>query len=211
MTYSAVLFDCDGVLIDSETIATRSLHRSLLRLGLDYSEDEVGRTFTGHSWPDCMKMIEASLGGALPDSFMTDNEQFFNAALRAELTTMDGIERVLDRLDRPFALVTNSRRNELDMKLEVSGLDAFFPAAHRFDAETLGVAKPDPAIYQQAAAAMKVDIRDCLVLEDSLPGLTAASRAGATVWAYRPLVSAAQMAELSIARTLEHWDEFDLS
>lgn len=204
----AVLFDCDGVLIDSETIATRSMHRSLKRLGLDYTEYQVAEKFTGYSWPECLAMVEAELGGPLPDSFMADNHEFFNTALREDLTTMAGIEDVLSGLSLPFAVVTNSRHAELKLKLEVAGLHDFFPLDRRFDSETLGVAKPDPAIYRQAADRLQVDIRRCLVLEDSLPGLTAASQAGALVWAYRPQMPAAVLTSLSVRQTLDHWREF---
>ncbi len=204
----AVLFDCDGVLIDSETIATRSMHRSVQRLGLDYTEQQVAEKFTGHSWPECLAMVEAELGGPLPDSFMADNNAFFNRTLREELTTMVGIERVLAGLSLPFAVVTNSRHAELQLKLEVAGLHGFFPQDRRFDSETLGVAKPDPAIYRQAAERLQIDIRRCLVVEDSLPGLTAASQAGAQVWAYRPQVPARVLSSLAVRQTLSHWQEF---
>ncbi|MCH8551691.1 MAG: HAD family phosphatase [Natronospirillum sp.] len=208
LNIDAVLFDCDGVLIDSETIATRSMHRTLQRAGLDYTEQQVAETFTGHSWPECLAMVEAELGGPLPDSFMADNEHFFNHTLREELTTMEGIETVLANLALPFAVVTNSRRAELALKLEVSGLQDFFPVPRRFDSETMGVAKPDPAIYRQAAERLQVDIRRCLVLEDSLPGLTAASQAGAVVWAYQPLVPAPVLKTLAVQQTLTHWRDF---
>lgn len=206
--FAAVLFDCDGVLIDSESIATRALHRSLLNLDMTITEDEVAERFTGHSFPTCVKMIEADLGGPIPDQFMADNARFFEQTMRAELVTMTGIESVLEQLTLPFAVVTNSRTDELAMKLSVAGLAHFFPSGRRFDSQAMGVAKPDPAIYRQAAAALGFAIEDCLVVEDSIPGLTAASHAGAHVWAYRPHADDATMQSLAIRHTLNHWQEF---
>ncbi|MEX0584327.1 MAG: HAD family phosphatase [Natronospirillum sp.] len=206
--YAAVLFDCDGVLVDSESIATRALHRSLINLGLEVTEEAVGERFTGHSFPTCVAMIEADIGGPIPAEFSADNARYFDEVMRRELNTMEGIEAALDALHLPYAVVTNSRCAELAMKLDVVGLSDYFPVSRRFDAETLGVAKPDPAIYQRAAESLGVDIRDCLVIEDSLPGLTAACAAGAHVWAYRPAVDGVTLARLAVNRNLAHWREF---
>jgi len=208
--YSAVLFDCDGVLVDSEILSTRALQMSMQSLGLDYSLDEVAATFTGHSWQDCLKVVEGLYGAPLPnlEQFRADNRAYCDRLMASELRSMPGIERVLEGLRLPFALVTNSGTQELNLKLSVTGLDRYFPGSHRFDAERMAVAKPNPAIYQRAAAQMGVAIGDCLVIEDSLPGLTAASRAGACVWAYRPHPEARQLRELEVERVLDSWEDF---
>jgi len=210
--FAAVLFDCDGVLVDSETLATRALHRSVQSLGMDYTEQQVGEIFTGHSFPDCIAMVEERLGKPIPDmdSLVEKNRQFSEQLMRTELATMPGIETVLKQMSLPFALVTNSRTFELELKLSVTGLDKYFPDRHRFDSEKLAVSKPDPAIYRRAAEALGFDIRQCLVLEDSVPGLTAATRAGATVWAYRPHASAQQLRDFGVERVLQNWSELQL-
>ncbi|WP_169449438.1 HAD family hydrolase [Marinimicrobium agarilyticum] len=208
--FEAVLFDCDGVLVDSEILATRALHRSIQNLGMDYTEQQVATTFTGHSFPDCIKMVEQRLGTPIPDldKFKDDNRQFSEQLMRTELKTMPGIEAVLAELTHPYALVTNSRTFELQLKLGVTGLDQYFPEARRFDSEKLAVAKPDPAIYRRAAESIGVDITRCLVVEDSVPGLTAATRAGATVWAYRPHATPEQLEAFGVASVFHDWSEF---
>lgn len=206
--FAAVLFDCDGVLVDSETIATRALHRSLQGLGIGLTEHEVAQQFTGHAWPRCIEMIEALTGQPLPQTFMADNRTYFEQLMQDNLQPMEGITALLDRLSLPYAVVTNSRTQELAFKLKVSGLAPFFPEARRFDAEAMGVAKPDPAIYRLAAERLGLNIRDCLIVEDSYPGLVAATQSGATVWAYRPAVSAEQLAELSVTQVLSDWQAF---
>lgn len=206
--FEAILFDCDGVLVDSEIIATQALHRSLQQLRLNYSEADVAQQFTGHSFPACIAMIEQELGASVPQWFLDENTRIFNQLMHEQLIPMPGIEAVLQQLALPFAVVTNSRSAELTMKLSVTGLDKYFPELRRFDSQSMGVAKPDPAIYRQSAEALGYDIKRCLVIEDSAPGLTAASHAGATVWAYRPHVDAATLQRLSVHDTLNHWHEF---
>ncbi len=206
--FEAVLFDCDGVLVDSEIIATRALHRSLTNIGWSITEAEVARTFTGHSWPTCVAIIEERTGQPVTDAFLADNERFFNSVMEKELATMPGIESALESLNVPFAVVTNARARELNKKLEVTGLERYFSHRHRFDAETLGVAKPDPAIYRHSADAIGVDVTRCLIIEDSLPGLTAAHGTGATVWAYRPHADEKALLDLSIDRIIQDWGEF---
>ncbi len=210
--FDAVLFDCDGVLVDSEILATRALHRSVQRLGMDLSEQDVDQIFTGHSWPDCVAMVEARLGKPIPDlqAFKDDNRDYARDLMRKELLTMPGIESVLEKLRLPFALVTNSQRAELEVKMTVTGLDRFFPVERRFDAETLAVSKPNPEIYLRAAQALGLDIHRCLVVEDSLPGITAATNAGATVWAYRPHVSETQLEGLGVKHRFYDWWDFSV-
>lgn len=208
--FSAVLFDCDGVLVDSETIATQALHASLQAVGIEITEHEVAETFTGHAWPRCIEIIEGMLGQSIPAHFMAHNRQEFERLMHQSLVPMAGVANVLDRLDLPFAVVTNSRTQELAMKLEVSGLSPFFPLERRYDAERMGVAKPDPAIYHRAAQHMGVDIQQCLIIEDSYPGLTAGKASGATVWAYRPAATSEQIERLNIDLIFHDWSAWPL-
>lgn len=205
--FAAVLFDCDGVLIDSERIARRSMQNSLASLGLEWSLDEVAARFTGLSWPQCVAVLEHEMQLQLPAGFHEENRQFFDHLLATELVTMAGIQAVLSTLTVPYAVVTNSMHAELNMKLEVAGLADFFPADRRFDAEIMGVSKPDPALYQQAAARLGYDVRECLVLEDSRTGAMSAQGAQATLWAYRPRLNAQELREFGVQHVIEHWAE----
>lgn len=208
VSFAAILFDCDGVLVDSEIIANRALYQSLMDAGLSMTIEEVAATFTGQSFLNCIALIEARLGHAVPDDFVSNNRNYFRAMMQEELVAMPGIGAVLEAMNLPYAVVTNSQHRELDIKLKFTGLDKFFPAHLRFDAETLGVAKPDPEIYRRAAAALAVDITRCLIVEDSLPGITAGARSGATVWAYRPHPAPAELQALGVARVFTQWSEF---
>lgn len=208
VVFEAVLFDCDGVLVDSEVIATRALHRSLHDINIPMSLDEVAKTFTGQSFSHCVALIEAHRGRPLPENFVQDNRRYFRELMEKELTSMPGVKEVLRSLVLPFALVTNSQARELDIKLTHTGLDTFFPPKHRFDTETVGVAKPNPEIYQRAAAAMGWDIKRCLVVEDSFPGVSAGVHSGATVWCYRPHLTQEELDEFGVTCVFQEWEEF---
>lgn len=208
VVFEAVLFDCDGVLVDSEVIATRALHQSLHDINIPMSLDEVAKTFTGQSFSHCVALIEAHRGSPLPESFVQDNRRYFRELMEKELTSMPGVKEVLRSLVLPFALVTNSQARELDIKLTHTGLDTFFPPKHRFDTETVGVAKPNPEIYQRAAAAMGWDIKRCLVVEDSFPGVSAGVHSGATVWCYRPHLTQEELDEFGVTCVFQEWEEF---
>lgn len=208
MTFDAVLFDCDGVLVDSEMIATRALYQSLQDIDLPMTMDKVFELFTGQSFPHCVAIIEDLLDGPVPEGFIAQNRHYFRILMQDELVTMPGVKQVLLSLPLPFAVVTNSQTHDLDIKLTHTGLDHFFPLSRRFDAEALGVSKPDPEIYRRAATALGVDIKRCLVVEDSVPGITAGVASGAQVWAYRPHLTQAQLQAFGVTRVLSDWTEF---
>lgn len=210
--FTAVLFDCDGVLVDSEALSLRALYRSAQQLELNLSKQAIEERFTGHSWPDALSILQEMYGRPIPnlDAFIADNRQYSERLMRTELKAMPGVVQVLENMTLPYAVVTNSEADDLKVKLEVTGLARFFPPELRFDTETMGVAKPDPAIYRRSAQAMELDIEQCLVIEDSFPGLTAATKAGASVWAYRPQVSAEQLQEFGVRHSFYHWADFSL-
>ena len=208
VVFEAVLFDCDGVLVDSEVIATRALHRSLQDINITMSLDEVATTFTGQSFAQCVALIEAHRGSPLPENFMEDNRRYFRELMEQELVAMPGIKEVLQSLTLPYALVTNSQARELDVKLKHTGLDTFFPPEHRFDTETLGVAKPNPEIYQRAAATLGFDIKRCLIVEDSFPGVSAGVHSGATVWCYRPHLTQEELDDFGVTCVFTEWAQF---
>src|SRR5690606_38538503 len=160
------------------------------------------------SFKKCIALIEERLGRPVSDDFVSNNRTHFRALMQEELVAMPGAEAVIKNLRLPYAVVTNSQHRELDIKLKFTDLDKYFPPALRFDAETMGVAKPNPEIYRRAAAALSVDITRCLIVEDSLPGITAGVRSGATVWAYRPHPSPAELKALGVARVFSQWSEF---
>lgn len=207
-SYAAVFFDCDGVLVDSEALAGRAIYQSLMDVGLSLTMEEVNENYIGQSFRTCLGMIEEQLGHPVPDDFIDNNRGYYWTLMEKELVPMTDVATVLEAMTIPYAVVTNSQTKELDFKLKKTNLEKYFPTNIRFDTESVGVAKPNPEIYLRAAAGMGVDIKQCLIIEDSLPGLKAATGSGATVWAYRPHPSPAELQAMGVKRIFTQWSEF---
>lgn len=179
-----MIFDCDGVLIDSEVIATRVEAEMITALGRPMTPEEVAARYCGMPYPDMMADLERLLG-ALPATFGDDLRAEVHRRLVDELVPIDGIEAALDGL-RPLgfegrACVASSTglphlRHNLDL---VGLLPRFDPAV--FSASQVRRGKPAPDVFLYAASQMGADPADCLVVEDSVPGVEAARRAGMRV------------------------------
>lgn len=193
MQFEAILFDCDGVLVDSELITNRVLHGMLNESGWVLSEDDCMRIFIGKTVRSETARIEAETGQPLTDAWMTEFYERRNARLRAELVAIEGaltaVQAVHQQLNGQIAVASGADKPKVIMQLEKVGMLPFF-GAHVFSGHDLPRTKPWPDVYLAAAASLDVAPERCLVIEDSVPGLTAGVRAGATVWGYCPKVNA---------------------
>ena len=193
MQFEAILFDCDGVLVDSELITNRVLHAMLNESGWTLSEDDCMRIFIGKTVRSETARIEAETGKPLTDAWMAAFYERRNQRLRAELVAIDGavdaVRGVHTQLQGRIAVASGADKPKVLMQLDKVGLLPYF-GAHVFSGHDLPRTKPWPDVYLAAAASLGVDPARCLVIEDSVPGLTAGVRAGATVWGYCPRVNA---------------------
>ncbi len=193
MQFEAILFDCDGVLVDSELITNRVLHAMLNESGWPLSEDECMRIFIGKTVRSETARIEAETGKPLTDAWMAAFYERRNTRLRAELVAISGaleaVRAVHTQLQGQIAVASGADKPKVLMQLEKVGMLPYF-GAHVFSGHDLPRTKPWPDVYLAAAASLGVDPARCLVIEDSVPGLTAGVRAGATVWGYCPRVNA---------------------
>lgn len=193
MQFEAILFDCDGVLVDSELITNRVLHAMLNESGWTLSEDECMRIFIGKTVRSETARIEAETGKPLTDAWMAAFYERRNTRLRAELVAISGaleaVRAVHTQLQGQIAVASGADKPKVLMQLEKVGMLPYF-GAHVFSGHDLPRTKPWPDVYLAAAASLGVDPARCLVIEDSVPGLTAGVRAGATVWGYCPRVNA---------------------
>jgi HAD superfamily hydrolase (TIGR01509 family) len=179
---AAVLFDCDGVLADSEGLVNRIVAADLTARGWRISAEEARETFLGLAAPDLLPMIEARVG-PLPPRWMHDLSRTIAAAMHQELGPVPGAiaaVRAVAAAGLAVAVASNSGRAELVSKLDRLGLaEAFGPRVFSF--EDVARPKPAPDIYRAAAAACGAAPADCVVVEDSLLGAQAGIAAGCRV------------------------------
>jgi HAD superfamily hydrolase (TIGR01509 family) len=185
-----VIFDCDGVLVDSEPIAVRIDLVILSQFGLQLSETEVIDRFVGRS-PDAMQQaIEEHVGHEV-QGFVERFAPLYDDAYRSELSAVRGVKEALDRIDLPVCVASSSRPDNLRMKLELVDLTARFDG-NVFSASEVANGKPAPDLFLYAARRMGVDPSRCVVVEDSRHGVEAARAAGMRVLAYAGGLTAGQ-------------------
>jgi HAD superfamily hydrolase (TIGR01509 family) len=175
-------FDCDGVLVDSEIIASAVDAELLTRAGYKITPDEVTRRFAGLTSTAIHDLIEAELGRPLPADFLAKQKEELDRRLARDLQVVPGALEVLEAIDGPCCVCSNSSNERLAISLNKTGLhDRFMP--HIFSAVEVGTRepKPSPNVYLHAAKAFGVEPREMLVVEDSVFGIAAAKTAGARV------------------------------
>ena len=184
MSYDLVIFDCDGVLIDSEIISAQMLVTELQKLGVAIDLDYVATHFLGRSYPTVMNQIRAEFGLDLPPEFEDQYRERLLAAFEADLRIMPHVKGVLDDLDLPYCIATSSSPRRAETSLRLVGLEAL--TGHRlFTSTMVPRGKPAPDLFLHAMTAMGFDSPTrCLVIEDSLNGIRAARAAGMAVWRF---------------------------
>jgi len=187
--FDAVLFDCDGVLVDSEPITSHVLAQMLNELGWDITHEETMRIFTGKAVKDELPMIEARTGAKLGPDWFGEFRQRRNAALDRDLLEIPGAPdavRALHRtLDGRIAVASGADRHKVELQLAKVGIAECFDG-RVFSGHEMPRSKPFPDVYLAAAQALGVDPKRCAIVEDTVTGATAGVAAGATVFGYSP-------------------------
>jgi HAD superfamily hydrolase (TIGR01509 family) len=186
-----VIFDCDGVLIDSERLAVKVDVQVLDELGWPMSEAEVIERFMGRSDREAKATIEAHLGRALPDDWQDRVKALCHETFAAELAPVEGVIEALDRIALPSCIASSATHEHLEYTLSLTGLYERF-AGRIFSADDVARGKPAPDLFLHAAERMEADPANCVVIEDSRPGVEAARAAGMRVLAFAGGLSAAE-------------------
>ena len=189
LPFDAVLFDCDGVLVDSEPITNGVLRDMLEELGWVLKPEECMRIFVGKAVKDEAALIEARTGTAITPQWLQGFWLRRNAALDRDLVEIAGapaaVRALHAALDGRIACASGADRRKVELQLEKVGLlDAF--AGRIFSGHETPRSKPAPDVYLAAAAALGVAPARCAVVEDTVTGATAGVAAGATVFGYSP-------------------------
>ena len=200
-----VIFDWDGVLVDSEPVANRTLAHMLRELGLDLTQEQIFESFVGYSLPHVLRVIESMLGRAPPPDFLRDLQARTFAAFKAELHAMPGIEAALDALDAAglrYCVASSGDHEKMRTTLGITGLFPRF-AGRIFSVTQVARGKPEPDIYVFAAAQMGVQPANCLVVEDTPPGVKAGVAAGMTVFGFCAFTPAEKLRAAGAHRTFD--------
>lgn len=185
---NAIIFDCDGTLVDSEMLANEVLVEAVAEHGLVLSLEEAISAFRGGKMADCVAQLEARLGRRLPEEFVPELRSRTAAAFRTRLRAIAGaLELVQWLAERSWTMCVASSGpvEKIKLSLSLTGLWPFFEG-RVFSSYEVGVWKPDPGLFLHAADAMGVEPGDCAVVEDSLPGIRAGVAAGMKVFAFQP-------------------------
>jgi len=181
--FDLIIFDCDGVLVDSEVISCRAHAETLTRHGYPITADQVFDRFLGHSMRKATLEIEAELGRPLPEDFQAQVYAEIFRLFAASLEATPHIEAALATIVMPVCVASSGPPEKISTSLNHVGLYARF-APNIFSAVQVSNGKPAPDLFLFAAEQMKTMPDRCLVIEDSVAGVTAAQAAGMVVFGY---------------------------
>ncbi|MBB1248600.1 HAD family phosphatase [Rhizobium sp. G21] len=180
--FDLILFDCDGVLVDSEIIAAEVESKLLRDNGFEITAEEMCIRFAGLDWKNILLTVEKEAELPLSAALIDKSEALLDRALSIRVKMIDGVRTALSRLTEQRCICSNSSSKRLDMMLTKVGLKPYFEG-HVYSAKDLGPdrTKPKPDIYLHGAKQFNADPARCLVIEDSVHGVHAARAAGMRV------------------------------
>lgn len=187
--FAAVLFDCDGVMVDSEGITNRVLHTMLHERGWHLSEDDCMQAFLGRMVRDQKALIERHTGQPMTEAWLDEFRSRRDRALRERLlpipNAVAAVAAIYAQFHGRIACASGADRFKVELQLDKVGLMPYFEG-RIFSGHEMPRSKPFPDVYLAAALALQVPPEQCAVIEDTVVGAAAGVAAGATVWAYCP-------------------------
>ena len=190
---ASVIFDCDGVLVDSEPVGNAVLAELISELGIPTSTEQSIATYMGRSMASCLALLEERLGQPPPADFADRYRAGVEAGWRRELAPVPGIVAALDQIELPTCVASSGDHDRMRLTLGLTGLwDRF--AGRIFSATEVARGKPAPDLFLHAAERMGFDAAATAVVEDTVPGVRAGRAAGMRVLAFARLVPAADLA-----------------
>ena len=182
--FEAIIWDCDGVLMDSEILACKTSANFLTELGYPITIDEYLNEYLGKGFRDLVRDVEKKIGkGFFKQDIVDKKNERRRSVFEKELKAIDGIHEVLEQIDLPMCIASGSGMERLEHSLKIVDLFETFKKKI-FSAELVENGKPAPDIFLYAAEKLGVDPKKCLVIEDGKHGTVAAVRAGMTVYGF---------------------------
>lgn len=186
---AAVIFDCDGVLVDTELVGNGVLAGLIAELGIPTTREQAIETYMGRSMAACLAMLEEQLGRPPPADFAARYRERTEAAWRRELTAVPGVVEALDAIELPACVASSGEHTRMELTLGLTGLLPRFEG-RIFSATEVAHGKPAPDLFLHAATSMGFDPATTVVVEDTVPGVRAGRAAGMRVLAFARLVAA---------------------
>jgi len=181
--FDLVIFDCDGVVVDSEILSCNCLLTLLRQHEIEIDLAEVYERFLGRNFQAVSDQFQLWRSAPVPGDFRAKWEAAIRLAYSASLHAMPGIADLLASLNVPFCIASSSDLDRVNLSLSLAKLSAFFDG-HVFTSQMVKRGKPAPDLFLHAAAAMGADPKRALVIEDSVSGVAAGKAAGMTVWGF---------------------------
>jgi HAD superfamily hydrolase (TIGR01509 family) len=177
-----IIFDCDGVLVDSEVLSCQCLSEVLAGYGIHLGLDQALDLFLGRSVSAVLEHYEA-LGRSIPEQFSSELRAGVRSAFFSALCPIEGVSSVLEGLQIPHCVASSSDVDRVSFSLSLTGLAPHFDS-QLFTSEMVARGKPAPDLFLYAAERMQADPHRTLVIEDSISGVRAGKAAGMTVWGF---------------------------
>ena len=184
-----IIFDCDGVLVDSERLTNTVFAEMLNELGLSLTLDDMLDKFVGNSMTTCREMIKEMLGRPVPEDFVEQYRMRARKALESNLKPVNGVEEALQRIQVPYCTASSGDHEKMRMTLGITGLLPYFEGK-LFSVTEVARGKPHPDVFLYAAEQMGAKPRRCVVVEDTSIGVAAGVAAGTRVFGYTGTMSA---------------------
>jgi len=187
-SFDLVIFDCDGVLVNSEPLTNKVYVQMLGEFGYQVDADQYLHEFSGTYVRDRVEVTSQRLNWTPPADFLFTFNERLSVVTENELQPIVGIQSLIESLSVPICVASNGSRKEIALRLKITQLTDYFGEAI-FSGLEVPHPKPEPDVFLAAAKAFDISPDRCVVVEDSVPGVTAAVRAGMKVYGYAALTS----------------------
>jgi HAD superfamily hydrolase (TIGR01509 family) len=201
-----VIFDCDGVLVDSETITNSLMIDMLKPHRIVLTKEEYVRKYVGLTIESCLSQLSKEFDVVFPEGFITEYHRMALEFLRKNVKEVDGVRGLIERLDVPFCVASNSADSKVKLMLEVTGLHKYF-SGKIFSSSHVSKPKPAPDVYLMAARANNINPECCAVIEDTPTGIKAAKAAGMFVYGFQGLFPSNILEAAGADMVFEHMDQ----